>query len=1011
MSLLNIGVSGLIANQASLRTTGQNVSNTNTPGYSRQSVLQATQSAQYSGAGFQGSGTRVETVRRIVDDYAVNQLRLDTSNSGELDSYLANISQIDSLLADSTTGLVPGMQDFFGSLQTGANDPTSMPVRQLILGQAKSLADRFATVQGRLEKQNDTINRQLSTLSAEVSSIAGSLADLNKTIVSASGRSQTDVPNDLLDRRDELIRQLSGLVAVNVVDKEQNAVDIFIGNGQALVVGSQANSLTAVAGKADTSRFDLVFDIQGQKQTVTNAIRGGEIGGMLDFRREVLDTAMNSVGRIALVMSSKVNEQHSLGLDLAGNFGGQLFSDINSVDAISGRVIAHQDNQSSRATTLTVSIDDPTRLSTSDYQLAFPGPNDQRYVLIRSDTGDVVTSGVLSGVVPETIAADGFSVTIESGQVRAGDKFMLQPTRYGASQIDVELERPEQIAFASAINGQGSLSNEGTGTVLNTQALDISTASFAVPGSLAPPILIRFTSPVSYDVLDNTNPSRPTDLLPPMTGLRFTPGIRNDMLPAGTGQTSVTSDGELAGQLPDEFTRIPALTPVTNGYVNEVITISSINPVTGILSVAPPIAVLAGESASAVAQKLSAVHGVAATARTRMSISDFTNEADGTNPMVLSLNGIELVGAAGVSLPDLLTPNALADLISADARFNNMGITASSDGDTLQLESLTGEDLNFTVRGDVGDSFLLTDATGKQLVMRGAGGSTSALVAGTGDLSAGTDFDNGGPYTMTLSVNGSVDQVISLTGNQILGSDVVSALQQAIDTSAISAGDIIVAMDARGQISLETRNGGATESIDIIDVSSAFGAAFGLAPGFAEGAEVANQVTVGGVLTVVMEQGVSLASNATVTTGNLFTANPTALSTYLGYQIVIDGNPEVGDEFTVEYNAEGVSDNRNALSLADIENTKLVGGASVTLLNAYGGMVEFVGASTSQAQINAESSQSLLQQSQAKRDSISGVNLDEEAANLIRFEQAYNASAQVISVARSLFDTLLNTFR
>ena len=1011
MSLLSIGVSGLLANQAALNTTGQNVANTDTPGYSRQSVLQATQTPQFSGAGFQGSGTRVETIRRIVDEYAVSQLRVDTSNSGELESYLSNISQIDGLLADTTTGLAPGMQEFFGSLNAGADDPTSIPVRQLILSQAKSLTDRFATVQGRLEQQSDTINQQLATLSAEVSSIASSLAKLNETIVSASGRGQSDKPNDLLDKRDELIRQLSGLVSVNVVNKELNAVDIFIGSGQALVIGSQANTLSAVAGKADPRRFDLVFDTQGQRQTVTNAIRGGELGGILDFRREILDTAMNSVGRIAIVMSAKINEQHSLGLDLAGNFGGQFFSDINDRDAVTNRVIANSANVSARSSRLTVSIDDPTRLSNSDYQLAFPGPNDQRYVLTRSDTGDVVSSGVLSGVIPETIAGDGFSVTIESGQVRAGDKFTLQPTRYGASQMKVELERPEQIAFASAIRGEGSLSNEGTGTVLNTEALDISTASFALPGSLAPPILIRFTSPVTYDVLDNSNPSRPTDLLPPMTGLRFTPGIRNEMLPEGTGQTSVTSDGELAGQLPDEFTLIPALTPVTNGYVNETLTISSVNPVTGILSIAPPVVLLAGESAGVAAQKLSAVHGVSASARTRVAISDFTNQADGTVPMVLSLNGIELVGPEGAPLPGLLTPNALADLISSDSRFEAMGITASSDGDTLRLESLSGDDISLTARGDVGDSFVMTDITGNQLLMQGAGGSTSALIAGTADISAGFNFDNGGPYTMSLSANGSPNQVISLTGNQILGSDVVSALQQAIDTSAISAGDIVVSMGVDGRISLESRNGGAGESIDIIDVSPGFGTAFGLAPGLAQGAEVANQVTVGGVLTVVMEQGVTLASNATVATGNLFTANPVALSTYLGYQITIDGNPEVGDEFTVEYNAGGISDNRNALSMVAIESTKLVDRSSVTLLGSYGRMVEFVGASTSQTQINAESSESLLQQSQAKRDSISGVNLDEEAADLIRYEQAYNASAQIISVARSLFDTLLNTFR
>jgi len=895
MSLLSIGVSGLTANQAALRTTGQNVANTDTPGYSRQSVLQATQTPQFSGAGFQGSGTQVETIRRIVDEYAVSQLRVDTSNSGELESYLSNVSQIDGLLADSTTGLAPGMQEFFGALSAGADDPTSIPVRQLILSQAESLTDRFETVHGRLEQQSDTINQQLATLSAEVSSIASSLAKLNEAIVTASGRGQADKPNDLLDQRDEMVRQLSGLVAVNVVNKEQNAVDVFIGNGQALVLGNRANTLSAVASNADARRFELVLDTQGQQQNVTNAIRGGEIGGTLDFRREILDTAMNSVGRIALVMSAEINEQHSLGLDASGNFGSEFFTDINSREAVTSRVIPHRANLSAQSSRLSLSIDDPSRLSNSDYQLEFPGPNDQRYVLTRSDNGDVVSSGVLSGVIPETIAGEGFSVTLESGQVRAGDKFTLQPTRYGASQINVELERPEQIAFASAIKGESSLSNEGTGTVLNTEALDISTASFAVPDSLAPPVLIRFTSPLTYEVLDNSNTSRPVDMVPPMTGLRFTPGIRNEMLPQDAGQTSVTSDGELAGQLPNEFTQVSAVTPVTNGYVNETITISSVNPVTGILSAAPPVVLLAGESAGVAAQKLSAVHGVSASARTRLAVSDFTNQAAGTEPMVLSLNGVELAGPAGAPLPELLTPNALADLISSDSRFEAMGITASSDGETLRLESLSGDDISLAATGDVGDSFLLTDITGKQLLMQGAA--------------------------------------------------------------------------------------------------------------------VANQVTVGGVLTVVMEQGVTLASNATVATGNLFTANPAALSTYLGYQITIDGNPEIGDEFTVEYNAEGTSDNRNALSMVAIESTKLVDGSSVTLLDSYGRMVEIVGASTSQTQINAEASESLLQQSQAKRDSISGVNLDEEAADLIRYEQAYNASAQIISVARSLFDTLLNTIR
>jgi flagellar hook-associated protein 1 FlgK len=901
-SLLGIGVSGLLANQASLRAAGHNVSNTDTPGYSRQSVLQAAQNPAYSGAGYQGTGVKVDAVRRIVDEYAVNQLRMDTSAFNELDSYLSNISQVDSLLADSSTGLAPAMQEFFAALHAGADDPTSIPVRQLVLSQAQSLDKRFETIQTRLAQQGETVNLQLDTITTEITSIARSLAGLNESIVAASGRGQADAPNDLLDKRDELVRQLAKLVAVNVVAKEQNGIDVFIGSGQALVIGGQANVLSAVAGTADSAQFDLVFDTRGQRQTVTNSIRGGQLGGLLDFRNEVLGKTMNSMGRIALTVSAKINESHQLGLDLGGNFGQNLFTDVNSRENALSRILANKGNDSGIETRLSVEIDDPTLLTDTDYQLSFPGPGSQRFVITRVDNDTVVNTGVLSGVVPDSLSFDGLTVNFEAGQIQAGDKFLIQPTRYAASQMKVELERPEQLAFASAISGAASLSNDGTGKVVNTEALDVTTSAFALPGTLAPPLLIRFTSATTYDVLDNSNPARPTDLRPPLTSLSFTPGIRNQMLPDRDGQTAATSAGDLAGRLPTEPVLTPALTPVTNGYVNEAVNITTINPASGILSVAPPVVINAGESAASIAQKLSAVHGVNASARTRLQVSNFVNQASGTEPMVVSINGIELTPLSGEPVPSFLSPNYLADLVDADPRFAALGITARSDGDTLTLESLSGEDLSVRLRGDTGDSVTLTDVHANQLVMQGAGGSV-------------------------------------------------------------------------------------------------------------QGQAVANEVKVGGVLTVVMEEGVSLSSNSVMASGNLFEANPVALSTYLGYQLTLDGNPAVGDEFNVEYNADGVSDNRNVLAMLLNEHAKLVEKSSVTLLDSYGRTVEFIGAATAQAQINSESSESLMQQSQAKRDSISGVNLDEEAADLIRYEQAYNASAQVVSIARSLFDTLLNTFR
>ncbi len=1009
-SLLNIGVSGLLANQAALRTVGHNISNADSPGYSRQSVIQGTTTPQFSGAGYTGTGVEVQGVRRIVDEFSVAQIRLDSSVYQELQTFTDNIDQIDSLLADTSTGLAPGIQSFFASLNSAADDPTSIPVRQLVLSEAEGLVQRFTTIQSRLEQHNATLNQQLDTTAAEISSLARGIGDLNKNIVAATGRGPNTAPNDLLDRRDELLRQLSELVSVNVVEKEQNSVDVFIGSGQGLVVGNRAASLAAVPGETDANRRDLAFISGDIQQTVTQLITGGRLGGILDFRDQILDQTINSVGRLALTISDKVNEQHALGLDLDGIFGTLFFGDINAPGNQRARVSPDKDNRSGNETRLSVSISDTNSLTESDYVLSFPGPGGQRYVLTRLEDGEVIQKGLLAGALPDSIEAEGFVINVETGAIQEGDRFLVTPTRYGARDIYVELERPERLAVASAISGQASLGNNGTAKILSTEAVDVTTPAFANPGQLSPPLVIVFTSPESYDVLDNTNPTKPVDLVPPLRNQRFTPGIQNQMLPASFGQTAVRSDGELAGRLPNAVSLAPIETS-TNGYANETLTVTTVDPVTGIVSVQPPVQVSQGESAASVAQNLNGLRGVTASAATQIQLFDITNGAEDALPMVLSINGIEVNMPEDLNEPELLSPNYLADLISANEALANTGLTARSNGETLTLSNTTGEDIVVSVRGDAGDQITLRDQFGGELVISGAGGSIPAELTGTADVSAGINFNQGGPYRFSINVNGSTTEQIVLSGNQVLASDVIREVQNKIDASNITGGDVIVSMNLQGQLSFTTRERGSDAVIQIVDVSPALNSVLGFVPDTSQGADVRNEVTVGGVLDVVMEEGISLSSSAAQVTGNLFTSQPEAFSTYLGYQVTMDGLAKTGDKFLVEYNTDGVSDNRNGLALTAIESARILEGSSVNMQESYGRLVEVVGAKTAQGQINTEASQALLEQSQLLRDSIAGVSLDEEAADLIKYELAYNASAQVISVARTLFDTLLSTFR
>lgn len=143
----------------------------------------------------------------------------------------------------------------------------------------------------------------------------------------------------------------------------------------------------------------------------------------------------------------------------------------------------------------------------------------------------------------------------------------------------------------------------------------------------------------------------------------------------------------------------------------------------------------------------------------------------------------------------------------------------------------------------------------------------------------------------------------------------------------------------------------------------------------------------------------------------LFSENPRDGDEYQGFQFEISGNPEAGDLFSIDFNHNGVSDNRNAEMLAALGTANTMNGGTQNFTEGYAGLVEEVGVKTRQSQLDKDAGETLLEQSNNQRESASGVNLDEEAGKLIQYQAAYNGSAQVMSVAQDLFNTLLQSFR
>ncbi|MDO7711136.1 MAG: flagellar hook-associated protein FlgK [Pseudomonadota bacterium] len=337
MSMLNIGTSALLTTQASLSTTSHNISNVNTDGYNRQRVTQGTQTPNFEGGYYIGSGVTVNSVERIFDSFLSDQVRIFTSQEKSFDTFSTFARQVDDLLGAPELSLSSGLQGFFDAVQDVANDPTSIPARQVMLTEADTLAKRFNTLDTQLNAFNEQVNLGLDNAVKDVNIISQGIADLNQAITEASGGGGI-APNDLLDQRDQLINQLSGYISVSTNVQSNGAVNVFIGNGQALVVGQSAIALKIITNPLDSTRSEVGYG--PSNINVSAQLTGGSIGGLLNVRQEVIDPARSEIDALAAGMIDTINAQHTVGLTLDGNTGGNFFepTDASIQDAGSIRI-------------------------------------------------------------------------------------------------------------------------------------------------------------------------------------------------------------------------------------------------------------------------------------------------------------------------------------------------------------------------------------------------------------------------------------------------------------------------------------------------------------------------------------------------------------------------------------------------------------------------------------------------------------------------------------------------
>lgn len=452
--IINIGTSALLSFQAAINTTSNNISNANTEGYSRQRVLFESLPPTFEGGFYLGSGVGIDSVQRVYDQFLADDVIDRSASSGSAEAYSGFAERVNALFGDSGLSLQSSIDKFYSAMQDVANNPSALPERQALLGQAQQLVDQFDSLNSSLGRLNQEASYQIDNIVADVNSLTSQISSINAQLTD-SGTGTSIANNELLDKRNLLVNELGSKVAIQTVLQADGNLNVSLASGVPLITGSFTTELSTFQNQFDASRLEVAYSGRAGDVDISGEITGGALGGILEFRQEMLTPARDQLGLLGASITATVNQQHQLGLDLNGNSGQDFFNDF-AITAANAR-----DNVGSAA--VAVSYTDISQMTASEYELSFDGTD---WTLANLTSGAEQTgSGPFS--------VDGLSIAI-SGTPSAGDRFRIQPGRNAAEQFSLGIGDPRAIAAASALRSEQPLSNLGSASLGGITAADAS---------------------------------------------------------------------------------------------------------------------------------------------------------------------------------------------------------------------------------------------------------------------------------------------------------------------------------------------------------------------------------------------------------------------------------------------------------------------------------------------------------------------------------------------------------
>lgn len=527
--LFTIASSGLNASAKLLNTTGNNIANVNSEGY----VRERTEVSQRLNGGVDFGYTD-----RVMDQFALNQLRRDTSSVGESQAYLDRIDGLDNAFASEANSIAAAMSRFFDAIQTATDDPTSMPSRDAVIGEAESMLNRINQLADFMKTKEVEVEQQIEASVSEANTLIRQIGDLNEAIVTVKGNSAIDEPTKLLNERDQALLKLAEILDIEV--RQSSNIDhglvVNLKSGESLVLADGSFNIFTVGGTPDFNNRQLQlstnFNRENKADTTLNILEqdlGGAMGGLFSYREQALEPAQRDLGKLATVLADSVNIQNRQGMDLDEQLGGNLFTipefsainypgnaDLSS--NVSGRLIAGESSV----------------LTSDDYQITVltaptGGPPATFDVEVMAMTNDGLPQIDESGnritqVLTVTEDPNAFNPTIggielaflSGANYSVGDQFLVQPTRRAADNLSLATTRGEDLAFAKPIRIDANLDNLGDAKLIKTTVAEVNLPNSGFDGNggledvasspspaFGAPVQIRFNSADGFSVLDS----------------------------------------------------------------------------------------------------------------------------------------------------------------------------------------------------------------------------------------------------------------------------------------------------------------------------------------------------------------------------------------------------------------------------------------------------------------------------------------------------------------------------